>query len=82
MWLVLLRYAKDRFLGVDPLEQLVSPRVWFWTTYLLIRDVIGSLSCLEAWGMVLCLACEPHGARGAYVGEILALQEGPLLGKP
>jgi hypothetical protein len=32
--------------------------------------------------MVLCLACEPHGARGAYVEEILALQEGPLLGKP
>jgi hypothetical protein len=24
----------------------------------------------------------PHGARGAFVGETLALQVGPLMGKP
>jgi hypothetical protein len=29
----------------------VSPRVWYGTAFLLIRDAIGSESFLVAWGM-------------------------------
>jgi hypothetical protein len=52
MWLVLLESAKDWVLGVDPLGQQVSPRVWYGTTCLLIRDAIGSESCSVLWGLV------------------------------
>ena len=76
MWL--LESAKDRILGVDTPEQHVPPRVRNGTTCLLIRDAIGSVSCSVAWGRALCLAWDPHGARGACVGETLALQAGPL----
>jgi hypothetical protein len=53
MWIVLLESAKDRFLGVDTLEQPVPPRVQYGTTCLLIRDTICSVSCSVAWGMAL-----------------------------
>jgi hypothetical protein len=46
MWLVLLESAKDWFLGVDTLEQPVSPRVRYGTTCLIIEDVMGSVSYL------------------------------------
>jgi hypothetical protein len=71
MWLVLLEFAKDRFLGVDPLEQPVSPRVQYGTTCLLIRNVVGSVPCLVAWGMAQCLALDPHGASRARIGETI-----------
>jgi hypothetical protein len=45
MWLVMLKSAKDRFLGVEPPEQSVLPRVRYCTTCLLIRDVMGRVSC-------------------------------------
>jgi hypothetical protein len=45
LWLVLLESAKDRFLGVDTPEQPVPPRVRYGTACLLIRDVLGSVSC-------------------------------------
>jgi ABC-type dipeptide/oligopeptide/nickel transport system permease subunit len=50
MWLVELESAKERILGVDTLGQHVSPRVWYGTTCLLIRNAIGCVSCLVEWG--------------------------------
>jgi hypothetical protein len=51
MWLVLLEFTKDRFLGVNTLGQQVPPHVRYRTTCLLIRDVIGSESCSVVSGM-------------------------------
>ena len=82
MWLVLLESSKDRFLEVDPPEQPVPPRVRYGMACLLIRDAIGSVSCSVAWGRVLCLAWDPHGASGACVGETLARQAGLWVRKP
>jgi hypothetical protein len=36
MWIVKLKSAKDRILGVDTTGQLVPPRVWYGTVCLLI----------------------------------------------
>jgi hypothetical protein len=51
MWLVILKSAKDRILGVDTLEQPVPPGVRYGMTYLLIRGVVGSVSCSDDWGL-------------------------------
>jgi hypothetical protein len=40
MWFVMLETAKYRVIGVDIPGQKVSPRVWYGTTSLLIRDVV------------------------------------------
>jgi hypothetical protein len=45
MWLVLLKSVKDRVFGVDTPEQLVLPRVRYGMASLLIRGVVGSVSC-------------------------------------
>jgi hypothetical protein len=45
MWLVMLKYAKDRFLGVDTPEQHVPPCVGYGMACLLIRYAIGCVSC-------------------------------------
>jgi hypothetical protein len=50
MWLVMLKYAKDRILGVDLLGQHVSPCIQYETGCLLIRYAIGCVSCLVEWG--------------------------------
>jgi hypothetical protein len=50
MWFVMLKSTKDRILGVDTPGQLVSPRVRYGTTCLLIRYVIGCVSCSIEWG--------------------------------
>jgi hypothetical protein len=50
MWLVLLKSAKDSFLGVEIPEQPVPPRVRYGTTCLLTRNAICSESCSVAWG--------------------------------
>jgi hypothetical protein len=49
MWIVMLESAKDKVLGVDTTGQQVSPRVRYGTTCLLIRDVVGSVPCLDEW---------------------------------
>jgi hypothetical protein len=72
MRLVLLKSVKDRFLGVDLSEQLVPRRARYGMPCLLNRDAIGSVSCSVVLGRVQCLAWDPHGARGACVGETLA----------
>jgi hypothetical protein len=43
LWLVKLKCAKDRVLGVDTPGQLVPPCVRYETACLLIRDVVGSV---------------------------------------
>jgi hypothetical protein len=50
MWLVMLKSAKDQIFGVDTPEEQVSPRLWYGTTCLLIRDVVGGESCSALWG--------------------------------
>jgi hypothetical protein len=52
MWFVMLEYAKDRVLGVDNPGQQVPPRVRYRMTCLLIRDVVGSVSCSDEWELV------------------------------
>jgi hypothetical protein len=49
MWIVMLKSAKDRILGVDTTGQLVSPRVQHGTTCLVIRDVVGSVPYSDEW---------------------------------
>jgi hypothetical protein len=50
MWLVMLEYAKDQILGLDTIEQQMSPRVRHGTTCLLIRYAVGCVSCSVEWG--------------------------------
>jgi hypothetical protein len=52
LWLGMLESAKDRVLGVDTPGQEVPPRVWYGTSCLLIRDVVGFESCSVVWGNV------------------------------
>jgi hypothetical protein len=48
----MLESAKDRILGVDTSGQHVSPRVRYELAYLLIRIVVGSVSCSDEWEVV------------------------------
>jgi hypothetical protein len=50
MWLVMLKSAKDRIFGVDTPGQQVPPRVWYGMACLLIRCVVGCVSCSIEWG--------------------------------
>jgi hypothetical protein len=65
LWLVLLESAKNWFLGVDPLEQHVPPRVRYGTTCLLIRDVVGSVPYSDEWEVAWSFA------------QVHMVQEGP-----
>jgi hypothetical protein len=50
MWFVMLEYAKDQIIGAYTLGQYVPPRVQYGTTCLLMRHVIGCVSCSVEWG--------------------------------
>jgi hypothetical protein len=67
LWLVMLKYAKDRVLGVDTPEQQVPPCVRYGMACLLIRDVVGSVPYSNDWeiGAITCLGS--RSARGAVV---------------
>jgi hypothetical protein len=52
MWIVILESAKGRILGVDTPGQQVPPRVRYEMACLLIRDVMGSVSCSDEWELV------------------------------
>jgi hypothetical protein len=67
MWLVMLKSAKDRVIGVDTPGQQVSPRVWYGTTCLLIRDAVRSVPCSDEWEFGVVTHPGSHGARGAVV---------------
>jgi hypothetical protein len=79
MWFVMLESAKDRVIGVDTPGQHVPPRVWYETTCLIIRDVVGSVPCLDEWEFGVVTRPDSHGARGVMVPrlprEILAMLE-------
>jgi hypothetical protein len=67
MWIVMLESAKDRVLGVDTLGQQVVLRVWYGTTCLLIRDVVGSVPYSDEWEIGIVTRPGSHGVRGAVV---------------
>jgi hypothetical protein len=70
MWLVMLKSAKDRVIGVDTPGQQVSPRVWYGTTCLLIRDAVRSVPCSDEWEFGVVTHPGSHGARGAVVPRL------------
>jgi hypothetical protein len=63
----MLESAKDRVLGVDTPRQQVLPRVWYGTTCLLIRDVVGSVSCSNEWEIGVVTRPGSPSARGVVV---------------
>jgi hypothetical protein len=67
IWFVMLESAKDRVIGVDTLGQQVPPRVRYGTTCLLVRDVVGSVSCSDEWRIGVITRLGSHGARGVMV---------------
>jgi hypothetical protein len=67
MWFVMLESVKDRVLGVDTPGQQVLPRIWYGTTYLLIRDVVGSVPCSDEWEISVLTHLGSHSARGVVV---------------
>jgi hypothetical protein len=71
MWFVMLKAAKDRVIGVDTPGQQVPLRVRYGTTCLLIRDVVGSVPCLDEWEIGIVIRPGSHGARGAMVPWLL-----------
>jgi hypothetical protein len=79
---VVLKSAKNQFLGVDTSGQHVPLCVQYETTCLLIRNAIGYVSYSVEWGCASFFVSyfmkmpEPHGARGPFAGKSLALQAG------
>jgi hypothetical protein len=67
MWFVMLESVKDRVIGVDTPGQQVPPRVRYGTACLLIRDVVGSVPCLDEWEIGIVTHLGSHGARGIVV---------------
>jgi hypothetical protein len=67
MWMVMLKSAKDRVIGVDTPEQQVPPRVRYGMTCLLIRGVVGSVHYSNEWEFGVVTRPGSHGARGAVV---------------
>jgi hypothetical protein len=49
VWIVMLKSAKDRVLGVDTPGQQVPSRVRYGTSCLLIRGTVGSVHCSDEW---------------------------------
>jgi hypothetical protein len=61
----------------------VSPRVWYGTTSLLIRDVISCESCLVAWGKAQNVTWIHMGEEGPKVRGNLSTSSGARgQGKP
>jgi hypothetical protein len=63
----MLKFAKDRVLGVDTTGQQMPPRVRYGTACLLIRGVVGSVPCSDEWEIGVVTRPGSHGARGAVV---------------
>jgi hypothetical protein len=69
-WYVMLKSAKDRVIGVDTPGQQVSRHVRYGMTCLLIRDVVGSVSCSNELEFGVVTRPGSHGARGAMVPRL------------
>jgi hypothetical protein len=93
MWLVMLKSAKDRVLGVDSPGQHVPPRVRYGMTCLLIRYAIGCVSCSVEWGWLLsvwpicvtfCVNCLNHMVQKGPVcaGNLSPASGATVCGKP
>jgi hypothetical protein len=67
IWFVMLKSAKDRVIGVDTPGQQVTPRVWYGMNCLIIRDVVGSVSCSDQWEFGVVTRPGSHGVRGTVV---------------
>jgi hypothetical protein len=67
VWLVMLKSAKDRVIGVDTPGQQVPPCVQYGTACLLIRDAVGSVPCSDKWEFGIVTRAGSHGARGVMV---------------
>jgi hypothetical protein len=67
MWFVMLKYAKDRVIGLDTPGQQVLPRVRYGTTCLLIRDAVGSVPCSDEWEIGIVTHLGSHSVRGVVV---------------
>jgi hypothetical protein len=70
MWFVMLGSAKDRVIRVDTLGQLVPPHVWYGTTCLLIRDVVGSVPYSDECEFDVVTRPGSHGARGVVIPRL------------
>jgi hypothetical protein len=69
LWLVTLKSANDRVIGVDTLGQQVPPSVWYGMACLLLRYATGCVSCsverrwlLSLWSVFVtfCMNCLNH----------------------
>jgi hypothetical protein len=67
LWFVMLESAKDQVIVVDTPGQQVPPRVRYGTTYLLIKDAVGSVPSLDEWEIGVVTRLGSHGARGVRV---------------
>jgi hypothetical protein len=67
MWFIMLESAKDRVIGVDTPGQQVTPCIRYGMTCLLIRDVVGSVPCLNEWEIGVVTRLGSHGARGVVI---------------
>jgi hypothetical protein len=67
MWLFMLESARDRFIGVDTPGQQVLLRVQYGMNFLLIRDTVGSVPCLDEWELGVVTRLGSRGARGVVV---------------
>jgi hypothetical protein len=67
MWFVMLEFAKNRVIGVDTPGQQVPPCVRYGMACLLIRDVVGSVPCLDEWEFGIVTRLGSHGARGVVL---------------
>jgi hypothetical protein len=88
---VVLESATDRILGVDTPRQHVPPYVWYGTACLLIRNIVGCVSCSVEWGLAsffvsyfvkyFVIRLNHTVQEGRFAGESLALQAGPFAGE-
>jgi hypothetical protein len=80
-WHVVLKFAKNQILGIDTPGQYVPPHVWYGMICLLIRNIIGSVSCSVERGLAsYFVKCLTHKVQEEpFVREILALQAGPFV---
>jgi hypothetical protein len=67
MWFVMLKFSKDRVIGIDTTGQQVLPRVQYETTCLLIRDAMESVPCSDEWEFGMVTRLGTLGARGLVV---------------
>jgi hypothetical protein len=77
---VVLKSSKDIILGVDPSGQHVPPRVRYGMTCLLIRNVIGCVSCLVEWGLASFFMLYFVTYFVKHLNH--TVQEGSLIGNP